>query len=316
MPRFHNLFLSSFQSHSKTNQPNITSLSPPPSLHPIFQLTLALVPISSLCLSLFLPSRDTNALLLSRLPTAGYLTHHHHRDKMGHHTRRDSAPAMPSNPSPLQPHHHNDDTSTGEPNDLPSPFGTLDGLDNDDFREIAYEVFFTACRSSPGFGGRGALNYYSSASTDGGCGGGEGSAVGSPVKEKGVGMAVTSRVKRALGLKMLRRSQSRRTSSVGVAAATAVNSSPSSPAHHHHHGGGGGGSPGAAFSTVPGPGRTRRPMTSAEIMRQQMRVTEQSDNRLRKTLMRTLVGQVRIRSTFVSPCMHIKVSNVGMGNIF
>jgi len=34
-------------------------------------------------------------------------------------------------------------------------------------------------------------------------------------------------------------------------------------------------------------------MTSAEIMRQQMRVTDQSDARLRKTLMRTLVGQVR-----------------------
>jgi len=33
-------------------------------------------------------------------------------------------------------------------------------------------------------------------------------------------------------------------------------------------------------------------MTSAEIMRQQMRVTDQSDARLRKTLMRTLVGQV------------------------
>jgi len=40
------------------------------------------------------------------------------------------------------------------------------------------------------------------------------------------------------------------------------------------------------------PGRSRRPMTSAEIMRQQMRVTDQSDARLRRTLMRTVVGQV------------------------
>jgi len=40
------------------------------------------------------------------------------------------------------------------------------------------------------------------------------------------------------------------------------------------------------------PGRMRRPMTSAEIMRQQMRVTDQSDARLRRTLMRTVVGQV------------------------
>ena len=34
-------------------------------------------------------------------------------------------------------------------------------------------------------------------------------------------------------------------------------------------------------------------MISAEIMRQQMRVMEQSDARLRKVLTRTLVGQVR-----------------------
>uniref|UniRef100_A0ACD5WIY7 Uncharacterized protein n=1 Tax=Avena sativa TaxID=4498 RepID=A0ACD5WIY7_AVESA len=43
-------------------------------------------------------------------------------------------------------------------------------------------------------------------------------------------------------------------------------------------------------------------MTSAEIMRQQMRVSEQSDARLRKTLMRTLVGQVGRRpETIILP---------------
>lgn len=218
---------------------------------------------------------------------------------MAQHTRRDSAPTIPSN--------YNDAvaaattaSSPAEATDLPCPFGTLDGIDNDDFREIAYEIFFTACRSSPGFGGRNALNFYPA----GADGSGDSGGMGSPVKEKGVGMAVTSRVKRALGLKMLRRSQSRRTSSVGVAAPT----SPSSPAHHH----GGGGSPGAAFSTIPGVGRMRRPMTSAEIMRQQMRVTEQSDNRLRKTLMRTLVGQMGRRAeTIILPLellRHLKPS--------
>jgi hypothetical protein len=50
------------------------------------------------------------------------------------------------------------------------------------------------------------------------------------------------------------------------------------------------------------PGRGRRPMTSAEIMRQQMRVTEQSDARLRRTLMRAVVGQVGRRpDTIVLP---------------
>ncbi|GFP85832.1 hypothetical protein PHJA_000727000 [Phtheirospermum japonicum] len=56
----------------------------------------------------------------------------------------------------------------------------------------------------------------------------------------------------------------------------------------------------------------RRPMTSAEIMRQQMRVTEQSDNRLRKTLMRTLVGQMGRRAeTIILPLellRHLKPS--------
>jgi hypothetical protein len=42
-------------------------------------------------------------------------------------------------------------------------------------------------------------------------------------------------------------------------------------------------------------------MTSAEIMRQQMRVTEQSDARLRRTLMRAVVGQVGIHAQCTQP---------------
>lgn len=94
----------------------------------------------------------------------------------------------------------------------------------------------------------------------------------------------TSKVKRALRLKVLKRSPSRRM--------TAGGSSGGSPTPGSPVGQGGGGSP-MSF-TVPASRPSRRPMTSAEIMRQQMRVTEQSDNRLRKTLTRTLVGQVRI----------------------
>ncbi|KAG6420309.1 hypothetical protein SASPL_116833 [Salvia splendens] len=161
-----------------------------------------------------------------------------------------------------------------------SPFDKIDGLDRDDFREAAYEVFFTACRASPGFGGRSQITYYNSLE-EGGDGG------GSP-RWGGVGMAVSSRVKRALGLKMLRRTTSRRSSSWG--------SNPSSPSA---------GSPRASVVK-------RRPMTSAEIMRQQMWVTEQSDNRLRKTLMRTLVGQMGRRAeTIILPLellRHLKPS--------
>ena len=85
-------------------------------------------------------------------------------------------------------------------------------------------------------------------------------------------------------------------SSVGFSNGGGGGSTPSSPVSHHERTASGSGSiPGAGmgFSTLPA-SRPRRPLTSAEIMRQQMRVTEQSDNRLRKTLMRTLVGQVRI----------------------
>lgn len=97
----------------------------------------------------------------------------------------------------------------------------------------------------------------------------------------------TSRVKRALGLKMLKRSPSRRMSTIGAAGgAGATSLSPGGGMSSSGHI-----SPGAGFLTVP-PSRPRRPLTSAEIMRQQMRVTEQSDSRLRKTLLRTLVGQV------------------------
>lgn len=172
--------------------------------------------------------------------------------------------------------------------DLASPFGKIDGLDRDDFREAAYEVFFTACRSSPGFSGRGMIAYSNSVEEGGdGMASSFGSGGPSSPKPFGVGMAVTSRVKRALGLKMLRRSPSRRSNSAG--------SNPSSP------------SPGSPRMVTPPGAVRRRPMTSAEIMRQQMWVTEQSDNRLRKTLMRTLVGQVR-KCIYYVICMHAKTS--------
>ncbi|CAA0817434.1 Protein of unknown function (DUF810 [Striga hermonthica] len=196
--------------------------------------------------------------------------------------------------------HHNlciSNTNHNPADDLASPFGKLDGLGPDDFREAAYEVFFTACRSSPGFGGRSMMAAAACYGSDE-QGDGIGSGLGSGMKPPGVGMAVTSRVKRALGLKMLRRPQpSRRFSLCGSNNVGAGKSS--SPKAGGGH-------------TVPGAGRMRRPLTSAEIMRQQMEVTEQSDNRLRKTLMRTLVGQMGRRAeTIILPLellRHLKPS--------
>lgn len=193
---------------------------------------------------------------------------------MGHHTRRESlsAPHVASRPD----HHEAAEI------DLAWPFVKIAGMDRDDVRETAYEIFFTACRSSPGFGGRNALTFYSSNHQE--SNGEGGGSVGTKAHAVVV-MTPTSRVKRALGLKMLGRSPSRRMVSGAGGSGNAGGSNPSSPGTQ--------GSPSMSF-TVPPPARPRRPMTSAEIMRHQMRVTEQSDNRLRKTLMRTLVGQVRI----------------------
>ncbi|KAF4350492.1 hypothetical protein F8388_014953 [Cannabis sativa] len=232
---------------------------------------------------------------------------------MGHPTRREtlsgSYPAMSRS-----------NNLTGPPimaadSDLVWPFGKLHGIDRDDVRETAYEIFFTACRSSPGFGGRNALNFYSNndnnnnnngmSSTNNNGDGHNGNCVngpglgGGPKQSGHVVTTPTSRVKRALGLKMIKRSPSRRMVS--------GSSNPSSPGSTVNAGG----SPGMSF-TVPQLGRARRPMTSAEIMRQQMRVTEQSDNRLRKTLMRTLVGQMGRRAeTIILPLellRHLKPS--------
>ncbi|CAI0436912.1 unnamed protein product [Linum tenue] len=249
-------------------------------------------------------------------------------------------------------HHHHADSFSGTlpaidedvVADLTWPFGNLDGLDVDDIRETAYEVFFTACRSSPGFGGgRNALSFYSTHNNhhdsggSGGGGGGEGGGGGggfgslsfgssSSVGRLGGGggaVVVTSpvsKIKRALGLKMLKRSPSRRMSSLGGGfnnggggggGAGSAPNSPSTPQHHTVFS-----SPNIGFSTLQ-PVRARRPLTSAEIMRLQMRVTEQSDNRLRKTLMRTLVGQLGRRAeTIILPLellRHLKPSEFNDG---
>ncbi|XP_059630120.1 protein unc-13 homolog [Cornus florida] len=229
---------------------------------------------------------------------------------MAHYTRRHSLPAvsiLPSRPDPV--------AAPGPvATELAWPFGELEGVEADDIRETAYEIFFTACRSSPGFGGRNTLTYYSS-SEGGGDGwvSGFGSGQGSPGKSGLVGVSTTSKVKRFLGLKTIRRSMSKRTIS-------SPGSNPSSPVKHGVSSPGSnpssprvsspGSSPRMAWTTPQG--RPRKPKTAAEIMRQQMRVSEESDNRLRKTLMRTLVGQMGRRpETIILPLellRHLKIA--------
>ncbi|XP_074572863.1 protein unc-13 homolog [Curcuma longa] len=154
------------------------------------------------------------------------------------------------------------DSDPGDLNPSPAPaeelecssFGSIGNLSRADLREAAYEIFFLSCRSSPGSGGRGSLNYYPASPS---ARSGDGS---SPRWALSPGMTVAkSQIKRALGLTARRSSPL----TTGMARGGGMNS----------------------------PGKVKRPMTSAEIMQQQMRVSEQSEHRLRRTLTRTLVGQ-------------------------
>ncbi|KAL4561195.1 hypothetical protein LXL04_033358 [Taraxacum kok-saghyz] len=178
--------------------------------------------------------------------------------------------------------------------DLSFPFGNIDGLDRDDLRTTAYEIFFTACRSSPGFGGRSGTSLFS---IDGERMPQSPGSPGSPCSPRSprIGLAGMSKTKKALGLKMLKRTPSTRRS-------ISFGSNPLSPSASGYYNNQNSFSPRASFSTLPTHGKMRRPLTSAEIMRQQMKVTEGSDNRLRKTLMRTLVGQTGRRAdTIILP---------------
>ncbi|KAK8571927.1 hypothetical protein V6N12_027995 [Hibiscus sabdariffa] len=192
--------------------------------------------------------------------------------------------------------------------DLAWPFGKLEGIEFDELCESAYEIFFTSCRSAPGFGGRNALTFYSSRDGEEGSWFGALTSASKPASSgqrpnNGGVNAPPSTVKKALGLKTVKKPQHARRMTM---ASFSFNGDGGSD------GDDGTSVPGSGFSTLPASVRPRRPLTAAEIMRQQMRVTEQSDNRLRKTLMRTIVGLADKRTeTILIPLQliwHIKPS--------
>ncbi|KAK9058412.1 hypothetical protein SSX86_023254 [Deinandra increscens subsp. villosa] len=192
-------------------------------------------------------------------------------------------------------------------NGLSFPFGNIDELQPEDLRATAYEIFFTACRASPGFGGRASVTAHPFESRDhrSRSPGSPGSPRSPHSPRNGVGM--TSRVKNALGLKMSNRTPStRRSNSCG--------SNPFSPSGYSNSPM----SPRERFATLPSRNTIKRPLTSAEIMRQQMKVSEDSDIRIRKTLMRTLVGQTgRRANTIILPLeflRHLKASEFDDAN--
>uniref|UniRef100_A0A0D9VPC1 MHD1 domain-containing protein n=1 Tax=Leersia perrieri TaxID=77586 RepID=A0A0D9VPC1_9ORYZ len=212
----------------------------------------------------------------------GRFQHHHHRSRSASSFARSSSSIAATDI---------DARSLSASAAVDSPFGHVDGLTNAELRESAYEVFFMSCRAAAG---NGRLNYFPAAGGESG-NGGDGSPTIGAGPRGGTGMnVVNSRVKRALGLKARRSSQPTTTARLAMNASSSA--APGSPGRAMRA------TMNQASLTPLSPGKGRRPMTSAEIMRQQMRVTEQSDARLRKTLMRTLVGQVgRKAETIVLP---------------
>ncbi|CAL0321156.1 unnamed protein product [Lupinus luteus] len=139
---------------------------------------------------------------------------------MGQHVRRESYPCVTSSRIDYLGHQasRRHDLMVAEVDDLSWPFERVTNLDDEEVRETAYEIFFTSCRSSPGFGGRHALTFQSNHENNGGNGDG-----GSKLNQ--VVTKPASRVKKVLGLKMLKRSPSRRM----MSGSSGVSSTPSSP---------------------------------------------------------------------------------------
>ncbi|KAM0973627.1 hypothetical protein TB2_016538 [Malus domestica] len=149
--------------------------------------------------------------------------------------------------------------------DLPSPLGQLSTqLSDSDLRLTAYEIFVAACRTSTGK----ALTFTPS-SADSPTQHAN-SPNDSPALQRSLTSTAASKMKKALGLK-----------------------SPGSGSKK---------SPGSAGSGAgSGPGKPRRAMTVGELMRIQMGISEATDSRVRRALLRISASQVgrRIESVVV-----------------
>lgn len=139
---------------------------------------------------------------------------------------------------------------------LPSPFGDpAPTLSDPELRETAYEVLVAACRSS----GSRPLTYISQSERSAGAAAAAAAAAAAPSLQRSMTSTAASKVKKALGLKR-RESMAQRTGGDSAA----------------------------------GQGRAKRPVTVGEMVRVQMKVSEQTDSRVRRALLRVAAGQVRM----------------------
>ncbi|KAI3421733.1 uncharacterized protein J3R85_011932 [Psidium guajava] len=141
---------------------------------------------------------------------------------------------------------------------LPSPFGDpAPTLSDPELRETAYEVLVAACRTS----GSRPLTYVSQSERSAGAAAAAAAAAqasaAAPSLQRSLTSTAASKVKKALGLKR-RESMSQRRG--GDSAASQ--------------------------------GRAKRPVTVGEMVRVQMKVSEQIDSRVRRALLRVAAGQL------------------------
>ncbi|KAJ6823985.1 uncharacterized protein M6B38_130005 [Iris pallida] len=153
-------------------------------------------------------------------------------------------------------------TMSSSLSDLPSPFGPLSvPLSDLELRESAYEVFVASCRST----GAKPLTYIPQSDRTPPSANSSSSSTSSLSLQRSLTSAAASKMKKALGLKSSSSSLSKQKNSPGKDG--------TSP------GGGGGGGKNKA-------------VTVGELMRVQMRISEQTDSRIRRGLLRIAAGQL------------------------
>ncbi|CAJ1973900.1 unnamed protein product [Sphenostylis stenocarpa] len=166
-------------------------------------------------------------------------------------------------PPPPQPIMPPKPSALSAVDDLPSPLGQLAvNLSDSDLSLTAFEIFVAACRTSSGKPLSSVPNH-SSANSPGQ------NSPNSPALQRSITSTAASKVKKAFGLK-----------------------SPGSGSRK---------SPGSGSASGSGQGKPKRPLTVGELMRNQMRVSEAMDSRVRRALLRISAGQVgrRIESVVV-----------------
>lgn len=144
---------------------------------------------------------------------------------------------------------------------LPCPFGDpAPNLSDSELRETAYEILVAACRTT---GSRPLTFIPQSPKSD--RSNGAASLSASPSLHRSLTSTAASRVKKALGMKK--------------------------------RGGGGDVREGESSGQ---PDRVKKSVTVGELVRVQMRISEQIDSRIRRALLRIASGQVRRRSLLIT----------------